>query len=39
MTDYSILSLNMLNDSDGYLACHTYCDTGHPIKMVIFKDP
>ena len=24
----------------GSLACHTYCDTGHPfIIMVIFEDP
>ena len=23
---------------EGSLACHTYCDTGHPIIMVISKD-
>ena len=25
--------------SGGSLACHTYCDTGHPFIMVIFEDP
>ena len=25
--------------SEGSLACHTYCDTGHPFIMVIFKAP
>ena len=25
--------------SEGSLACHTYCDTGHPFKMVIYEDP
>ena len=25
--------------SDGSLACHTYCDTGHPLIMVISEDP
>ena len=25
--------------SEGSLACHTYCDTGHPFIMVISKDP
>ena len=25
--------------SEGYLACHTYCDTGHPFIMVISEDP
>mgnify|MGYP003690142205 CR=1 FL=1 len=25
--------------SQGSLACHTYCDTGHPFKMVISEDP
>ena len=25
--------------SEGSLACHTYCDTGHPFKMVISEDP
>ena len=24
--------------SKGYLACHTYCNTGHPIIMVISAD-
>ena len=24
--------------SEGSLACHTYCDTGHPFKMVISED-
>ena len=24
--------------SEGSLACHTYCDTGHPFIMVIFED-
>ena len=24
--------------SDGSLACHIYCDTGHPFKMVISED-
>ena len=23
----------------GYSTCHTYCDTGHPFKMVISEDP
>ena len=25
--------------SEGSLACHTYCDTGHTFIMVISKDP
>ena len=25
--------------SRGCLACHTYCDTGHPFIMVISEDP
>ena len=25
--------------SEGSLACHIYCDTGHPFKMVISEDP
>ena len=25
-------------NSEGSLACHTYCDTGHPFIMVISKD-
>ena len=25
--------------SEGSLACHTYCNTGHPFKMVISEDP
>ena len=25
--------------SEGSLACHTYCDTGHPFIMVISEDP
>ena len=25
--------------SEGSLACHTYCDTGHPFLMVISKHP
>ena len=25
--------------SEGSLVCHTYCDTGHPIIIVIFEDP
>ena len=25
--------------SDGSLACHTYCDTGHPFTMLISEDP
>ena len=25
--------------SEGYLACHTLCDTGDPIIMVISEDP
>ena len=25
--------------SEGSSLCHTYCDMGHPFKMVIFKDP
>ena len=25
--------------SEGSLACHTYCDTGHPFIKVISKDP
>ena len=25
--------------SEGSLACHTYCDTGHPFIMVIPEDP
>ena len=24
--------------SEGSLACHTYCDTGHPFIIVIFED-
>ena len=24
--------------SEGYLACHTYCDTGHPFIKVISED-
>ena len=28
-----------LLSSEGSLACHTYCDTGHPFMMVISKDP
>ena len=24
--------------SEGSLACHTYCDTGHPFMMVISED-
>ena len=23
----------------GSLACHTYCETGHPFTMVISEDP
>ena len=26
-------------NSEGSLACHTYCDTEHPFIMVIFEDP
>ena len=29
-------SLTMSNE--GSLTCHSYCDTGHPIKMVISED-
>ena len=25
--------------SERSLACHTYCDTGHPFIMVISEDP
>ena len=25
--------------SEGSLACHLYCDTGHPFKMVMSEDP
>ena len=25
--------------SEGSLACHIYCDTGHPLMMVNFEDP
>ena len=25
--------------SEGYLSCHTSCDTGHPFIMVISEDP
>ena len=25
--------------SEGSLACHTYCDTGHPFITVISEDP
>ena len=25
--------------SEGFLACHTYCDTGHRFKLVIYEDP
>ena len=25
--------------SEGSLACHTYCDTGHPCILVISEDP
>ena len=25
--------------SEGSLAFHTYCDSGHPFEMVISKDP
>ena len=25
-------------NSEGSLACHTYCDTGHPFKLVISED-
>ena len=25
--------------SEGFLACHTYCDTGHPSIIVISEDP
>ena len=25
--------------SDDSLACHAYCDTGHPFIMVISEDP
>ena len=25
--------------SEGSLACHTYCETGHPFIMVIDEDP
>ena len=27
------------SNSEGSLACHTYCDMGHPFTMVISKDP
>ena len=26
-------------NSEGSLACHTYCDTGHPFIMIISEDP
>ena len=25
--------------SEGSLACHNFCDTGHPLIMVISEDP
>ena len=25
--------------SEGFLACNTFCDTGHPFIMVILEDP
>ena len=25
--------------SEGFLTCHTFCDTGQPFKMVISEDP
>ena len=28
-----------LLSSEGSLACHTYCDTGHSFKIVISEDP
>ena len=36
---YTQHSWSWLISSDGSLACHTYCDTGHPLIMVISKDP
>ena len=26
-------------NSEGYLACHTYCDTAHPLILVNSEDP
>ena len=31
--------LPLIMSSEGSLACHTYCDTGHPFIIVITKDP
>ena len=28
-----------LLSSEGYVACHTYCDTEHPFIMLISEDP
>ena len=33
-----VLHLRPLS-SEGSLACHAYCDTGHPFEMVISEDP
>ena len=34
-----LLSRSWPLTSEGSLACHTYCDTGHPFIMVITEDP
>ena len=37
--NFDLCSALMAWSSEGSLACHTYCDTGHPLTMVISEDP
>ena len=37
--NFDLCSAPMAMGSEGSLACHTSCDTGHPFKMVISEDP
>ena len=36
---FDLCSALMLIVQWGFLACHTYCDTGHPLIMIISDDP
>ena len=37
--NFELCSALMVMSSEGSLACHTYCDTGHHFRMVISEDP
>ena len=37
--NFYLWSALMVIEQRGFLVCHVYCDTGHPVAMVISEDP